>query len=250
MRSAVAFLTVLPVGGSMGAPRRATLLAFPVVGIAMGCAWAGLAWATDAAWSPLVAAALVVALDLLLTGGLHADAAADVADGVASRREPAEALRIMREPQVGAIGAAAAAVVLLLRFAFLAALVTAELWPLVVLAPVAGRAAMVLVLARPDSGGGPSLARGFSEAAGPAIAAGAVAIAAAACLAGGWLAEARTGAGLALAALAGALVAALAFERAFRRRFGVRNGDAVGCAGVLAEIVALAVLALTPEVVA
>jgi adenosylcobinamide-GDP ribazoletransferase len=248
MRSALAFLTVLPAGARLAAPGRATLLAFPVVGLAMGCAWALLAWGASAAWSPLAAAALVVALDLLLTGALHADAVADVADGIASRREPARALEIMREPQVGAVGAVVAAAMLLMRFAWLAVLAEAELWALVAVVPACGRAAMVVALSLSPAAGRVSLARGCADAATPAVSAGAVALAALACLAAGRLAAAGTGAGLALAALAAAVAVAVGCERAWRRRFGSLTGDAAGATGMTAEVAALAILALTPAV--
>ena len=105
MRAALSFLTVLPVGGRHAPPGRSALLAFPLAGLVLGAGWALAGWAGTTLWTPLVGAALVVALDLLVTGGLHADALADVADGVASRRRGAEALSVMRDPRVGAVGA-------------------------------------------------------------------------------------------------------------------------------------------------
>jgi adenosylcobinamide-GDP ribazoletransferase len=248
MRAALAFLTVLPVGAAHGAVRRTTLLAFPLAGLAMGCAWAALGFGADAVWGPLAAAALVVALDLGLTGGLHADAVADVADGLASRREPGEALRVMRESQVGAVGAAVAGAALLVRFSWVAVLVDAELWALLAAVPVCGRAGMVVALSLSAPGQHRSLARGFAEAATPAAGAGAVALATLACLGAGRLAAPGGGEGLALAALAGALAVACACARAWRRRFGPLTGDGAGAAGMAAETSALAILALVPVV--
>ncbi len=248
MRSALAFLTVLPAGARIGAPGRTTLLSFPVVGLAIGCAWALAAWGASAAWSPLAAAALVVALDLVLTGALHADAVADLADGIASRREPVRALEIMREPQVGAVGAVTAAAMLMVRFAWLAVLAAAELWALIALVPVCGRAAMVVALSLSPGAGRVSLARGFADVATPAVSAGAVTLAALACLVASRLAASGTGAGLALAALAAAIAVAVGCERAWRRRFGSLTGDAAGATGMTAEVAALAALALTPAV--
>jgi len=248
MRAALAFLTVLPVGARLGHARRTTLLAFPLVGLVMGCAWAALAWAASAAWDPLVAAALVVALDLALTGALHADAVADVADGVASRRARDRALEIMREPQVGAVGAVAAAAVLLLRFAWLAALAQEQLWALIAVVPVCSRAAMVVALSLSAPDDRVSLARGFAQAAIPAVSAGAVALSALTCVVAGRLAVPGAGEGLALAALAGAVAIAVTCARAWRRRFGSFTGDAAGAAGMAAELAALSILSLAPVV--
>src|SRR5256884_6884749 len=105
MRDALAFLTVLPVGARDRPPGRRSLLAFPLVGLVLGAVWALTAWGATRLWGPLVAAAAVGLVDLGLTGGLHLDAVADLADGWASRRPPEEALAGMRDPALRAVGA-------------------------------------------------------------------------------------------------------------------------------------------------
>ncbi len=193
-------------------------------------------------------AALVVALDVALTGALHLDAVADTADGLASRRPREQALAVMREPQVGAVGAVAVGVLLLLRFAWIAALAAAASWALLAVAPVCGRAAMVLALCRGEShraelGGRPSLAAGTSAAATRAVAAGALLLATAVAALAGLLGAGPQGAAVAVSALVVAALIALLAERAWRARFGSFTGDATGSAGMLAELGALAVLA-------
>jgi cobalamin 5'-phosphate synthase/cobalamin synthase len=247
MRAAIGFLTVVPVGGALrSAPGRNALLAFPLVGFAVGGATAAVAWGGAELWTVPVGAALAVALDLLLTGALHVDAVADTADGLASRRPADEALRIMREPTVGAVGAAAAAVTLLLRFAWIAALASEGLWWLIPAAPACGRAAMVVALAAGGSPASGSLASGLGGAASRA-ASGVVILTAIAlsALAGAAGADA-TGAALGVAAALAATVVAFAGARAWRRRFGGMTGDGAGALGTLAELSAFAVLALTP----
>jgi adenosylcobinamide-GDP ribazoletransferase len=88
-------------------------------------------------------------VDLLVTGGLHLDGLADEADGIASRLPPAEAAAVMRAGPVGAIGAGAAAIVLLLRFALLSTLFAGPLSLAVaaVAIPAAGRFCMVWAMA-------------------------------------------------------------------------------------------------------
>jgi adenosylcobinamide-GDP ribazoletransferase len=245
VRAALSFLTVLPVNRAGTAPGRAALLAFPLAGLTIGALWAAVAWGGTDAWTPLVAAALVVAADLVATGALHVDAVADVADGIASRRPPEEAVRIMREPAVGAVGAAAAST-LLLRLALITAVAAAGLPLLLVAIPICGRAAMVMLLATGERPSQPSLAGALGGPATPAVAAAVVLEAAALVALAGLAAAGPQGAGLAAAGLAAGLLTALACERGWHPRFGPITGDLAGATGMAAETVALAVLGLAP----
>jgi adenosylcobinamide-GDP ribazoletransferase len=246
VRAALSFLTVLPVSRRGAAPGRGALLCFPLAGLTLGAVWALTARVGASAWTPAAAAALVLAVDVLATGGLHLDAVADVGDGVASRRPPAQALRIMREPQVGAGGVAAVALALILRFAWIWMVVAAGLWLALVAVPVCGRAAMVAALAAGRPPRSSSLASSLGAAATPPVAAAAAAAATGlAALAGTAAGGPRAGAlcaGAALVAAGSALVA----ERAWRRRYGPITGDVTGAAGLAAETVALAAIALAP----
>lgn len=61
----------------------------------------------------LIVPVLALGTIAVLTGGLHLDGLADLGDGLGSRRPPAEALAIMKDSAIGAIGAATLALVLL-----------------------------------------------------------------------------------------------------------------------------------------
>src|SRR5262245_48439166 len=78
-RTAFGLLTVLPVGGSRWAPVRAVAW-YPAVAVVLGALLAGAAAVSFEWLSPLLAAALVVALWAVLTGALHLDGLADTAD--------------------------------------------------------------------------------------------------------------------------------------------------------------------------
>lgn len=92
-----------------------------------------------------VTAALILIADALITGGLHLDAMADVADGAASRRSGEEGIVIMRDPTIGALGAAALILICLLRYGALT--FSGNFGFRLFAAPVAGRVAMVLLIA-------------------------------------------------------------------------------------------------------
>jgi adenosylcobinamide-GDP ribazoletransferase len=95
------------------APRFERIARFaPLVGLVLGGLQA-LFWGLTAGWLPLAAqVALVLVLAVLLTGGLHLDGAMDTADGLGAGPR---ALEAMKDSRVGAAGAQALFVVLLLR---------------------------------------------------------------------------------------------------------------------------------------
>lgn len=234
MRDALAFLTLLPVGARDRAPGRGAVLMFPIVGAVVGGVWSAVGWGAARLWGSLAAAVLVLLADLFLTGALHLDAFADVADGLASRRRGEAAIAVMRDPAVGAIGAAALTVALLLRLSFLVVLIEASQWQRLVAAPVAARLGMVWLMARGRCTSDHSLASSLCAACSVPIgtAAGAVALA---------IAYASAGAvGLVSVVLAVLLAEALAVL--FRQRFGALTGDSCGATGLAAEITSLAVL--------
>lgn len=267
MRDALAFLTTLPVRGGPLHPRAVAL--FPLAGLVLGAGWVaaaalgallGVAVPEDTRMvgtlvGALVGAALVLLVDLRLTGGLHLDGLADTADGLASHHPPDGAREVMKDPRIGAVGAATLGTVLLLRFALLTALLatlatpdplpTPGALPLLVgpatlpapaglialaVAPVAGRYTMVLLLARarpyPGSLAGDAVA---AAGRGPMLAATVLTAVLAVLLAGV--------AGPVIAALAAA--AGLLAHTRWARRLGT-SGDTVGATGLTAETVALA----------
>lgn len=137
---AVQFFTRIPVRGRLAqwigwSPtlQRACAAHLPGVGWLVG-AWAatwlwGVAMLLQAStWMPLVAAIFSTAATLWLTGGLHEDGLADVADGLGGFASPERALEIMKDSRVGAYGVMALVMVLLAKVALLALLVTQNLY--------------------------------------------------------------------------------------------------------------------------
>jgi len=235
-RRALAFLT--PLGGA-AVPSPSALGWFPVIGAALG-AFLGLVWwGAHQLWPPAVAAGLVVAADLAITGMLHIDGLMDAADGLLPHLSRERRLEVLADPKVGAFGLAAGGTALLLRWAALfsmrpSVLLLVGLW-------AASRAFMAVTVstvpyARAGSGG---LASAFlqGDTARPGVAAGIIGTA----LAGGAVALWHPLAGLvALAAGIGAAVLVVLFAV---RRIGGFTGDVLGAAGVVLETVGLVVAA-------
>ena len=116
----------------------------PWVGAVLGGLQGLLWWGLEGRVPPLAQVALVLTAGLLLTGGLHMDGAMDTADGLAAGERLLEA---MDDSRVGASGAQALALLLLLRTAALATLATAA--PLALpWAALWGRVAPLVAMAR------------------------------------------------------------------------------------------------------
>jgi adenosylcobinamide-GDP ribazoletransferase len=234
MRRALAFLT--PLGGP-AIPSPAALGWFPAVGAVLGLALGGVWWAATELWPAPVAAAVVVAADLALTGMLHLDGLVDTADGLLPPLAPERRLEVMADPRAGAFGVGAAGAVLLLRWVALAALaprplLLGGLW-------CASRSAMALTTAtvpyaRPSGLAAAFVAghrRGRTQAAVAAGLAGAVVL--------GALGRDWGGVAAVVAAVAGAAaVVTLA-----HRRLGGFTGDVLGAAGMVGETAGLLVAA-------
>ena len=116
----------------------------PWIGAVLGGLQGLLWWGLEDRVPPLAQVALVLAAGLLLSGGLHMDGAMDTADGLAAGERLLEA---MDDSRVGASGAQALALLLLLRTAALATLATAA--PLALpWAALWGRVAPLVAMAR------------------------------------------------------------------------------------------------------
>jgi adenosylcobinamide-GDP ribazoletransferase len=230
MRRALAFLT--PLFGA-SEPRPETLTWFPFAGAALGLVLGVLWWGAERVWPAAVAAAIVVAADLALTGLLHVDGLADSADGLLPHLDRARRLEVMATPDVGAFGVATVGAVLLLRWAALATTVPSPLllgglW-------CASRTVMAVTArtvpyARPGG-----LASSFlgGRVLPAAIVGGALAVA-----------LAFAGPGMPGAVAVGAVVVGAAGVVVLaRRRIGGFTGDVLGASGMVGETAGLVVVA-------
>jgi len=229
----VRFLTILPTPGKCATTAEdfaGALWWFPVAGLGIGAAAAGLAWALWQVLPPLPAAVLLVLAMTAVSGALHMDGLADTADGFLSSRPKERILEIMKDSHIGAMGVIAIVAALLLKVAALSQFVEAEkIWPVVLLMPLAGRCMMVpaIVLmpyARPEGG----LGALFGGARSPWPAVWALLV-----LGGvGWLVAEMAG----LVCLGAVLLVTLLFSLWSRRKIGGATGDTFGATCELCEI--------------
>jgi adenosylcobinamide-GDP ribazoletransferase len=240
---AAQFLTRLPLSaGDFYTPERMgrAIRYFPLVGLGLGGVLAAIYGLASLVFPPAVAALLAVAAGVRLTGALHEDGLADLADGLGGGMTRDRALEIMRDSRIGSYGTVTLVLVLALKVAALAGLGGAVAAAALIAAHTLSRLATVVMTGRL------AYARADGKAAfarvGPgrdglqiALATGALALAAL------WLAA---GTGAALTALLATILVYRWFEAMLRRRLGGQTGDALGALQQLCETaILLAVLA-------
>lgn len=227
---AVQFLTVIPVPGST-APAWRTAVLFPLVGGVIGALGAGL-WLLADALPVSLRALLVVLFWIWITGSLHEDGLADVADACRAGRSRERMLGIMKDSRVGVYGVVAVVGSVLLRWQALAAIMVPVIPSLIAVLAIS-RAAIVL-LARIAKAAGDGSGAAFSTNISGAVALLAVAQAAAA--------AAWCGPALGAAMLGLSLLVVLACRFYFHRRIGGVTGDCLGAAAQAVEIALLLLL--------
>jgi adenosylcobinamide-GDP ribazoletransferase len=233
---ALTFLTKLPwpwPGPANESALARSMFWFPWVGALLGLAFGGV-------WTGLikilpgpVAAGLLLAFTVWITGGLHLDGLADTADGLGGGRTPAEALTIMKDSRVGAFGVISLIVVLLVKFSLFTSLsTTPKTIGALLLYPAISRWGMVLLAylspyARPEGGLGQAMTVGVSRR-----------VLGGASLSAGVLSVAILGVpGLVIFAVAGFGVWLGSLY--FQKRLGGITGDVLGATNEVLEVLVL-----------
>ena len=193
--------------------------------------------------APLASVALAIAAGLLVTGALHEDGLADVADGFGGGQSRERKLAIMRDSRIGAFGALALALALVLRLGCLEQLLATRGALASATALLTGatmsRGVMLLPMALLPKARTDGLAHAAGEV-GPATLVPALALAV---LVGGVIGSlGQVSAARFAVACVAALLTSLAMTAIARRQIGGVTGDVVGATQQLCEIAVLLVL--------
>lgn len=236
------FLTILPLpmGREATAERVGrSLVYFPVVGLLLGLALAGLDWALDSVLPVSVLSGLLLVALVLITGATHLDGFVDSCDGLVAGRSPEQRREIMRDSRVGAFGVIGAGCLLVLKYASLAALPDASrAWTLVVM-PCLGRWMVVVAIAAFPYARPEGLGRAFKEQTSWLTVTAATVVALAASV--GLLR--LTG----LAIMFGVALVALSLGAILNRKFAGLTGDTYGAVIEVSEVTALVLAVALPS---
>ena len=241
-RTATAFLTRLPMPHPQGATPENFVRAhrmFPLVGALIGTAVGLLCLALRAIGVPdLAAAALALGGSAVLTGALHEDGLADVADGFGGGRDVAAKLEIMRDSRLGTYGAMILLVSFVAKCSALAVIPDRDVVPGLLVAHALARGilpwmSVSLPYARNDG-----LARnaGRPDSVTATISAGLALL----------IALLALSFATALCAALAAIASAVGMALMARRQIGGQTGDVLGGAEQVAETAILVLLAARP----
>jgi adenosylcobinamide-GDP ribazoletransferase len=229
---ALQFLTIVPVRGKKSALAKSAIF-FPIVGALLGLSAAGV----FSVGQPIASLMAIVWL-MVITGCLHEDGLADVADAFRAGRSRERIMLILKDSRIGTYGAAALVGSTLLRWQALAQCSIAPIRALPAVLALSRASLVVMAHFAPPVGEGlgQEFARGCTRTVTAAVVAQAVAFS---FLAGWRLALAMT--------LANGLTIVLA-RIYFLRRFGGVNGDCLGATCILVETVNLVILTWRPSI--
>ena len=152
--AAVSFLTIIPVKDSSVSPGRAAIF-FPLVGAMIGAAGAGVFLAASFVLPLSLASLITVAFWTMISGVLHEDGLADVADALRAGRARGKMLAILKDSRIGTYGAVAIVLSIAVRWQALQHVPAARIVAVCVIAQSGPRAAMVALawVSRPSGEG-------------------------------------------------------------------------------------------------
>jgi len=238
---ALQFLTVLPMHHETASPGEAAVF-FPLIGAMLGAAAGTAMQVSRHVLGQSVAALLAITLLLAITGCLHEDGLADVADAVRAGRSREKMIAILKDSRIGTYGAVALIVSIALRWQSLVQTSVNPLPGLVAALALSRTSLVALAALAPPIGTGLGQAFAASCSRFVLIVTGAQSVAITGLMAVfiGWHPAA-------------ALIAASATMVLLARHYSMRhlggiNGDCLGATCQAVEVVNLLVLAWHPSI--
>lgn len=147
---ALQFFSQIPIRANLPMTKQsvtAMFLFFPLIGLIEGALLYGISTIVPATFHVILVATLLLLVRMAFTGGLHLDGLADTVDAYFSYGDITKRQEILKDPRIGAFGAMAIGLALLLRLAIYLQLLTADLSLIYFLVvPVLVRSGMTLYL--------------------------------------------------------------------------------------------------------
>ncbi|MGC8572473.1 MAG: adenosylcobinamide-GDP ribazoletransferase [Caldisphaera sp.] len=112
--SLISFLTIIPTGYYNIEGASNALYLSPILGIIEGSIIGLIALLLK--FNPLVNGSILIAIHIIITGGLNLDGFADYSDVIGSRKKGDDAIKILKDPRKGSFAIAFTATLIIIRF--------------------------------------------------------------------------------------------------------------------------------------
>lgn len=234
---ALQFLTIIPVPFPLRCEERdlgRSMAFFPLVGVFLGALLVGADYILTLRLPRPVADLLLITLLSAVTGALHLDGLADVCDGLAARGSRERFMEVMKDSRIGAVGVVGLILALLLKYQALLHIPLDYKREALLFFPMVARFSQVQITAGAKGARRDGLGSAFIGTAGTwqFVSAGVIT------LAGAWLLLGLRGIYCCLALY----IFTWGLKWWFHRKLGGINGDIIGCASELNEILSLLIM--------
>ena len=142
------FMTRIPIKADMGFDEEfyKSIVYFPLVGFVIGLISFIIGSLAIKIFDPFLTSILIVAGEVILTGGLHIDGLGDTFDAIYSNRDKERMLEIMKDSRLGTNSLLAILFLVLIKVGLLNSIISSNLMCLVIFMPMISRLGVVVML--------------------------------------------------------------------------------------------------------
>ena len=142
------FMTRIPIKADVGFDEEfhKSIVYFPLVGFVIGLICYGVGALGIQIFDPFLTSILIVACEVITTGGLHIDGLGDTFDAIYSNRDKERMLEIMEDSRLGTNSLLAILFLILIKVGLLNSIISANLLWIIIFMPMLGRLGVIVML--------------------------------------------------------------------------------------------------------
>ncbi|MBN9647857.1 adenosylcobinamide-GDP ribazoletransferase [Terrisporobacter glycolicus] len=142
------FMTRIPIKADIGFDEEfhKSIVYFPLVGFVIGLISFSIGSLSIQIFDPFITSIIIVAGEVILTGGLHIDGLGDTFDAIYSNRDKERMLEIMKDSRLGTNSLLAILFLVLIKIGLLNSAINSNLMCLVIFMPMISRLGVIVML--------------------------------------------------------------------------------------------------------
>ena len=141
-------MTRIPIKADLGFDEEfhKSIVYFPLVGFVIGLISFVVGSLAIKIFDPFLTSILIVAAEVILTGGLHIDGLGDTFDAIYSNRDKERMLEIMKDSRLGTNSLLAILFLILIKIGLINAMINSNLMCLIIFMPMISRLSVIVML--------------------------------------------------------------------------------------------------------